>query len=165
MGLVMKQGFRLILVLLGTLLFLGASDTRNEHLITVTDFQSISRQMQDNDLVLMLEFSSDYCPYCIRLEEDYLKPMLRSTQYDDKVLIRRIDLGGYTKVVNFDGQLMSPSKFAAQYDAYLTPTLIFVNHRGEELAEQLVGLGTEGFFSAYIDQHIEQARSKLLKSG
>ncbi len=161
MGLTMKQGLRLTLVLFCSLLFIGASDTRNEHLITVTDFQSIGQQMRDNDLVLMLEFSSDYCPYCIRLEEDYLKPMLRSTEYDNKVLIRRIDLGGYTKVVNFDGERISPSKFAAQYNAYLTPTLIFVNHRGEELAEQLVGLGTEGFFSAYIDKHIEQARSKL----
>ena len=150
-----------MLILLSSLVFLGASDTSGHHLITVTNFQKIGQQMQEKDLVLMLEFSSDYCPYCDRLEEDYLKPMLRSADYDDKVLIRRIDLGGYTDVINFDGQQMSPSKFAGQYNAYVTPTLIFVNHRGEELAEQLVGLGTEGFFSAYIDQHIEQARSRL----
>ncbi len=157
----MKKFFPILLLLVSTMLVVGASDMSDEHLVTVTDLRAVSEHARENGLVLMLGFSSDYCHYCIRLEEEYLKPMLRSAEYADKVLIRRIDLGGYTNIINFDGRSMSPSQFASQYKAYVTPTLVFVNHRGEELAEKLVGLGTEGFFAAYIDQHIAQARSKL----
>ena len=140
---------------------MSVSGSADGHILEVKDLRAASQQAKEQGLVLMLEFSSDYCSYCRRLEEEYLKPMLRSTEYDDKVIIRRINLDSYIQLVNFDGRSLSPSQFAAQYNVFVTPTLVFLNDRGEELADPLVGLGTEGFFGAYIDQHIAQARSRL----
>ena len=47
---------------------------------------ALSRARQ---LPIMLVFSADDCPYCRLLEEEFLKPMLISGEYDDKVIFLR----------------------------------------------------------------------------
>ena len=54
----------------------------------------------------------------------------------------------------------SPAALARRLGVRIAPTLVFLGPDGE-LAEPLVGYGSPDFFSAYLDERIERARSAL----
>jgi len=57
-------------------------------IIELTDFKTLTKQARESGKVIMLEMSATYCGYCKTLEEEIIKPMLRSGDYSDNVLIR-----------------------------------------------------------------------------
>ncbi len=148
-------------VLVATLVFAGVAGGDIEEMIQVADLREVAHVARAENLVVMLEFSSEYCAYCRKLEEWFLLPMQRNEAYDALVLIRSISLDPHETVVDFDGQLLDTDRFAARYGVSLTPTLVFLNSEGDELSEKLVGIWSEDFYGAYIDQRIGQARSRL----
>ena len=131
-------------------------------MIQVADLRQEAQIAKTNNLILVVEFSSEYCGFCRKLEDLFLLPMQRNAQYSDKVLIRSISLDSYETLVDFQGQTLSTSDFAARYEVSLTPTLVFLNADGEELSDKLVGIWSEDFYGGYIDNRIDEARNKLL---
>ena len=151
--------FGLLLVALG---FAGAvAADADAEMVPAEDLRELARVARAENVVLVLEFSSEYCDYCRKLEELFLLPMQRNDEYDAKVLIRTVSLDSYETVIDFDGRLLDTRRFAARYGVSLTPTLVFLNPDGAELSEKLVGIWSEDFYGAYIDQRIEQARARL----
>lgn len=130
-------------------------------MIPIEDLREEARLVRDDNLLLVIEFSSEYCGYCRQLEELFLLPMQRNAEYRKKVLIRYISLDAYETLVDFDGRSMSTSEFASRYGVSLTPTLIFLNGDGVELSEKLVGIWSEDFYGGFIDDRIDEAREKL----
>ena len=55
----------------------------------------------------------------------------------------------------------SPAALAAALGIRLAPTVVFLGPDGSELAERLVGYSSPDFYGAYLEQRIEQARSRL----
>ena len=131
-------------------------------MISVTDLRQEARVVKGKNLVLVLEFSSEYCEFCRKLEALFLLPMQRNPEYDDKVLIRSISLDGYETLVDFNGRLINTSEFASQYDVSLTPTLLFLNGDGVEISEKLVGIWSEDFYGGFIDSRIDEAHKNLV---
>jgi thioredoxin-related protein len=127
----------------------------------VVDLRSEAQLVESNDLILVLEFSSEYCGYCRKLEELFLLPMQRNAAYDDKILIRSISLDAFETVVDFEGRTVSTSDFASRYGVSLTPTLLFLNGEGVEMSEKLVGIWSEDFYGGFIDNRIDEARARL----
>lgn len=113
------------------------------------------------DMPLLLVFTADDCPYCMRLAEEVLIPMLRSGEYDDRVVIRALNLSG-RDIVGFDGERTKPWTFARRFNVKVTPTLIVFDSSGKPLAEPMVGLGTTEYFEYLIATTIEQARASRL---
>ena len=130
-------------------------------MIAVSDLREEARIAREGNLVLVLEFSSEYCGYCRKLENLFLLPMQRNAEYDDKILIRSISLDAYETVTDFEGSFMSTREFAAKYRVSLTPTLLFLNSDGVEVSEKLVGIWSEDFFGGFIDNRIEEARANI----
>ena len=130
-------------------------------MLPATDLRDEAHLAREKNLVLVLEFSSEYCGYCRRLEELFLLPMQRNADYDTKILIRRVSLDMYETLVDFDGRSMSTSEFASRYGVSLTPTLLFLNSEGEEMSEKLVGIWSEDFYGGFIDNRIDEARERL----
>ena len=130
-------------------------------MITASDLREEARIARDNNLVLVLEFTSEYCGYCRKLEELFLVPMQRNDEYDSKILIRQVSLDLYETLVDFEGRPMSTSEFAERYDVSLTPTLVFLNSEGVEMSEKLVGIWSEDFYGGFIDNRIDKARERL----
>ena len=87
--------------------------------------------------------------------------MMRNPQTRTQVLIRRIDLDSSTPLTDFHGLRVSPQAFAGRYDVDLTPTLVFVDGRGREIAPRLVGVYSLDFFGGFVDQRIEQGQATL----
>ena len=141
--------------------FTRASEDGAVRMVPVTDLREEARIARTDNLVLVLEFSSESCGYCRKLESLFLLPMQRNPDYDSKVLIRSVSLDGYEYLVDFDGRFTSTSEFAARYRVSVTPTLLFLDSEGREISKKLVGIWSEDFFGGYIDSRIDEARANL----
>ncbi|PWQ94309.1 thioredoxin family protein [Leucothrix pacifica] len=130
---------------------------RTEHVvIEENNLQKLSEEMKRNKLGLVIMFHAEYCDFCDRLEHELLQPMVRSGEYDDKVLIRKIQVDGAYDLVNFNGQQVSSDQLTTMYDASMTPTLVFLDAEGAEQAERILGYTTPDFFAAYVERAINK---------
>ena len=126
-----------------------------------SDLGNEASQAEGAYIPLLLEFAADSCEYCVLLEEEVLKPMLRNRDYDQRVLVRKVALDRAAQLRDFDGQKVSAAELAERYRIGVTPTLIFVDRRGEELAERMVGVTTLDFYGGYLDQALDSAAETL----
>jgi len=152
---------RFLALTLAILSIAGSAIGDSVVMIPITDLRQESRLAKTRNLLLVIEFSSEYCGYCRKLEELFLVPMQRNSNYRNKVLIRYVSLDMYETLVDFDGRSINTSEFAARYDISLTPTLLFLNGDGVEMSEKLVGIWSEDFYGGFIDNRIDEAREKL----
>lgn len=133
-------------------------------LAELTNLQALQEELDSQKKVLLLEFSASYCGYCKVLERSYLKPMLTDPLYTGKVLIRKIDIDSAKPLIDFDGKEISVSDFMLRYKAgRLTPTMIFLDQTGNEVAERMIGFNTPDFFGAYLDQAIDKGVETIRK--
>ncbi len=130
-------------------------------MVNVEDIRKEAERVRRDSLVLVLEFSSEYCSFCRKMEDLFLLPMQRNDEYAKKILIRSVSLDAYETLVDFDGRSISTQDFAARYDVSFTPTLLFLDANGVELSERLVGIWSEDFYGVYIDERIDAARDRL----
>lgn len=151
----------LLILLLAVSFFSGPAGADAVTMIAVADLRQEARLARAGNLILVVEFSSEYCGFCRKLEELFLLPMQRNAEYNAKVLIRSISLDAYETLIDFDGRSMSTGEFAERYDVSLTPTLLFLNADGVEMSEKLVGIWSEDFYGGFIDNRIDEAREKL----
>ena len=124
----------------------------------VADFESLSQEAKAKRKVIMLEMSATYCGYCRTLEEEIIKPMLRSGDYEDNVLIRKMEIDSHAPIKGLKGDKTSPAQIANRMDVFVTPTLIFLDSEGNEVSERILGVNSLDFYGAYVDSALEQGR-------
>ncbi len=132
--------------------------------VTITPLSDLARDLAEVERSrrpLMLIFSADHCPFCERLKENIVKPMLRSGDYDDRVIIRVTELDVYEAITGKDGKPIEPPDLARAYNVWVTPTVLILGPDGEELAPRQLGINNEDYYGAYLDAAIEEARAKL----
>lgn len=113
---------------------------------------------------LLLEFSSTTCSYCRVLEREVLNPTLLNHSYDRRVLMRKLVVDDSARLTDFDGSSeVSGEQLASRYKVFVTPTLVFVDSQGTELAKRMVGVTTLDFYGGYLDQALDDAR-KILRA-
>lgn len=148
-----------MLLLLGALLAAPASARPEvqvaDNLARVTDAAA------ERGVPLLLVFSSLECSYCTLLEEDFLQPMLISGMYDDKVIIRKLNIDAGNMVVDFQGRNRLAREIADDYDIDMTPTVVLLGPEGRELTRRLIGVTTPDFYGGYLDRAIEAANAAL----
>jgi thioredoxin-related protein len=160
-GWVSSLRIRLVLPLVMALTVAGSAAGGSVTMIQATDLRAESLLAKQKDLVLVIEFAAEDCGYCRKLEDLFLLPMQRNTEYGDKILLRTVSLSEFDSLIDFDGRSVTTAEFAAQYDVALTPTLVFLNADGVEMSEKLVGIWSEDFYGGFIDSRIDEARDKL----
>ena len=64
-------------------------------------------------------------------------------------------------ITDFNGQQIEAKAFSDRYGVRLTPTLLFLDAKGHELTQRIVGVSTIEYFSFYLETAIDQAREKL----
>lgn len=154
----MGPRFWAMLILLCTL---GGAWAAPVQVPVTTDLASDGRAAAQRRLPILLVFAADHCTYCDLLEREILEPMLRSGDYGDKVIIRKVMLDRGGALRDFSGHKVDAGSFATYRDVVVTPTMLFVDSQGRELAPRLVGINTVEMFAGLVDAAIEQARSKL----
>lgn len=156
--------FVILAVILAFIIPLSACSESQSDVLKVheeRDFSSLAAIMEEKQVALLLEFHADGCPYCIQLEEEFLQPMLLNTGYESKVLIRKLKKDSGSEVIDFEGRKMSTSAFAKAYNITLTPTVLFLDSKGNELVKRIVGINTPSLFGGRLDNGIEKALIKI----
>lgn len=142
-----------------------AADDENSHVVDeIADFSEIAPLIEKNRLPLLLMFSSEYCSYCVRVENEFLIPMQISGDYQQRVMIRKLRIDFGNAVRDFDGQRIDADEFAERYNISVTPTVVFLDQYGSQLAPKLVGLMTPDFYGGYIDESIDVSLDLLRRN-
>lgn len=131
------------------------------HIPDASNFALDGRVAEQRQLPLMVVFTSEYCSYCQELEADFIRPMIISGDYTDKVIIRRVQLDGYGPLRDFDGSDISVDDFSLRYRIRVTPTVVFLGPHGRSLVKPLVGIATPDFYGGELDNAIDSALSRM----
>lgn len=164
--LMFSSKFKLIAVLLisslslvwivdGTADNLSKSDLPYVELKSGLNLVSDGEQASKKQIPILMMFSMNHCPFCIEVEEDYLKPILRNAEYDGKVLIRKIRIDGINELRDFSGKERDPGDFSEDYNVSMVPTLVLVNSKGKILAPSIVGITNSHYYSNELDIAID----------
>lgn len=126
------------------------------------DLRADGERVRQKGLPILLVVEQAGCHYCKVLDREIIQPLIAGGEYmDKKVILRRLDIVSELPIRDFDGKSITPSDLARRYGAHVTPTLLFLDSDGRELAPKMVGLGTLDFYWAYLDEAINSALAKL----
>lgn len=150
-----------MLFMLGTLLSGPAS--AGPEVQVADNLAQVTDEAAERGVPLLLVFSSPECSYCTLLEEDFLQPMLISGMYEDKVIIRKLNIDAGSMVVDFQGRNRLARAIADDYDIDMTPTVVLLGPEGRELTQRLIGVTTPDFYGGYLDRAIDAANAALDK--
>jgi thiol:disulfide interchange protein len=103
---------------------------------------------------LVLMVSLDGCPFCKIAREHYLAP-LRAEQ---GLPVVQINMQHKTLVKDVSGKSQTHEQLISSLGVNIAPTVIFFGRHGREVAARLLGLTSEDFYGAYLDQRVETAR-------
>ena len=120
-------------------------------------------QLQTNRIIL-LYVSAPTCAFCKNLEKKVISPLIRSGKYLDEIILRKIDRTSSIPIKDFSGNEMIPSVFLKRYDIQITPTLLFLDAKGSQVIEPLLGYRGGEFFWYYFDIAINKANKRLENS-
>ena len=129
------------------------------------DLNREGRQAEQACVPLLLEFAAEHCEYCTLLEEEVLNPTLLNRNYERRVLMRKLVIDRSSKLRAFNDTPVSAAELASRYKVFVTPTLLFLDSQGRELAERMVGVMTLEFYGGYLDQAMDASSEKLRDLG
>ena len=142
-----------------------AADSKNPRIIEEDgDFSQLAPLTEKNRLPIALMFSSEYCAYCVKLENDFLIPMQISGDYVDRAVIRKVKIDYGNVIRDFDGKMVDADEFADRYNITVTPTMVFLDSHGRQLTAKQVGLTTPEFYGGYLDESIATALDMLRRT-
>jgi thioredoxin-related protein len=125
------------------------------------DLKALADDARAHKLAILIEFSVADCEYCEFVENDVLKPMLKSGDYRQKVLIRRLRFDTGASLKNFSGAQVKVREFAQRYGVRLAPTLVLLDAQGQPLSAPLVGVGSRDWYAMKLDAAIEEAGARI----
>jgi thioredoxin-related protein len=159
-----SQNFLLFFIALGAFLTLNASPTTTGHVIEEKNFSALATQMKQQNKGLMLMLHAEGCSFCEALETQYLYPSLKSGEYDKEIFIRKLQIDSGSPVIDFSGKKIDPEVISNRYDGSLTPTLLFLDYKGDEAALKMIGYNTPSLFGGYVEEQLKEMRQYILKN-
>ena len=160
-----KFGTLLLLIALSSILS-GCSDKTyaksDSPLIELNDLPQLAKQSKQNQLPILLLFSAQWCEYCQLLKEEVLEPMMLNGLYENKWLyIRHVGIDQSKPMIDLNGNDIKKAKWAYQLNADLTPTVIFIDHQGNEVADRITGISEITLYASLIHARLNQAYQKM----
>lgn len=128
--------------------------------IGLTDNLAAELARLPSEGVLVLMISLPDCHYCEGVREGYLQPLVRNPLRRTQYRVAEISLGLDLPITAFDGSATTIRRLHDRLRLRVAPTLLFVDRCGRELADRLVGGDVAGFYNAYFEQSLQQARAR-----
>ena len=125
------------------------------------DLRGLGARANSLGIPILLMVSQYHCGYCELLKNEVLQPMLLSGEYQDRVLMRELLIDPGVTVGNFAGQRESAEAFSQRYQVQVTPTLLFLDGAGREVAEPILGVNTIDYLLFYIEDAIDTATREM----
>ncbi len=131
-----------------------------EDLLDLVLEPSLDLSELDREQAVALYVSRRTCPYCRRMEAEVLQPLLRSEEVPTGILVRQLMLDDAEMMRDFAGRSTSQSAFAEKHQSMITPTWLFLNRDGKELAPRIVGYPGPEFYSHRLEASMAKAAYK-----
>ena len=128
-----------------------------------SDLKLLGKTAEKRGIPILLMISQSHCSYCERLENEVLNPMLLSGDYDHRVLMRELPVDAGETVINFEGQHETTGEFRDRYAVHVTPTLLFLDGNGHEVAQRILGINTVDYLPFYIEAAVETATRTMAR--
>ena len=125
------------------------------------DLQKDAQAAREKNGVVLVIFAGTFCSYCDRVLNEFLIPMSRNRQYQEKLVMRRLVVSDDSPIRDFEGRPSTPRKLARQYGYSLVPTVLLLDAKGRMLAKPVVGLTTVDYYGMYLDEAIDLAVNKI----
>lgn len=146
-------------------IFNVASATSNESLVPfLTSPQDDAATARADDMIIVVMFEYDDCPWCEYVLTSEIEPTIRSQAFQSSVLFRRADISDTTEIPAFNGSPTSTSQLAKSLGISMSPTLVFLNADGKALAPALIGVSSRDFYGYYLEKRINDALDALTDS-
>ncbi len=148
------------------LVIVGGADKSRAAERTITWAESLmadAEASRDLNLPIVVFVTQQGCQYCAALRRQVLYPMIRAGELSDKAIIREVSLDAGFTLEDFSGMEVSGRQFANHYAAVVTPTLLFLDAGGTQIAEKMVGISNIEFYGFYLLKSLESARTRLKK--
>lgn len=145
------------------LLLLSSGVIADTKIQTVKDLKLLKEQLELNNLPVLLLFTAQDCDYCEAIRKNHLLPMVESGDYASKMLFRQLYIEDFSYLRNEKGELISGDTVALKYDVEVTPTILFVDSKGQELSERIVGINNLDYFDKLLSTSISNAISRVSK--
>jgi thiol:disulfide interchange protein len=139
----------LALLLLGSVLFAGCSRQASEPVAAssevkwVHDLEAGLKQAADEDKPLMVDFYTEWCGWCGRLDEE---------TYADRRVQEKMK---HFVAVKVDAEKNEAARRKYRVDGF--PTILFLNARGEEI-HRVPGFAPPGPFLSEMDKALAKAK-------
>lgn len=127
------------------------------------DLASDGLLAQENGVPIMLVFTREECDFCELLKSAVVQPMILSGEYEDRAIIREVMIDKGPDLVDFEGRTVSPFSVANDFDALLTPTVVFVGPGGREVGKRLIGINNVDMYLWYLDKSLADGAAAISK--
>lgn len=141
----------------GALLLPTIAQAKETFLPTPTSLREAATQAQNQGEPLVLLVGLPGCVWCELLRRNYLTPLRSEGVHAYQITVNDRQLA----VANFQGQPSHGAAIANAFSVKYTPTLLFFNAEGEEIARRIQGVGSVDLLGAVIDARLVIARQKL----
>ena len=152
-----------LLYRLGTVLFLllSAGSGMAQSLDSTEDWSQVSAAARGDGLPVVVVVTGDGCGHCERMRRDLLADPETCALLNGQVVAREFHRETGGKVTDFDGEQVRSRVFLSRYQVFATPTVLFLDSKGEPLTEPLVGYSDAEAYRQLVEERLEQARFVL----
>jgi thioredoxin-related protein len=123
----------------------------------LTSFSEVAVSARAQGVPILVEFSTPWCRYCEALEQQVLKPLIISEQYDKRIIIKKFEINTYSSITGFDGKRYRSDEISRSYGVDLYPTLVFFDANGREISRRIVGITVLDYVAEELEQAIDVA--------
>ena len=148
---------RLVLVLVLALAGQYSLAAHGDDIPVVDDLALVGQSSQQQGIPTVVFVSREACPYCRTLRDEILLPMQRAEKFQDRAILVEVSLDRTEPLTGFDRQPMTAQAFGDFYQAQITPTLLFLDPRGQEISRRIVGISNLELYGFYLQQSIDTA--------
>jgi len=123
----------------------------------VNSLEEVAETARARGVPILVEFSTPWCRYCEALEQQVLKPLMRSGKYRNQIIVKKLEVNTYSSITGFDGKQYRTDQLSRMYDVDLYPTLVFFDGNGEEVSQRIVGITVLEYVAGELDKAIDEA--------
>jgi len=128
----------------------------------LANLQTLAEQSKQQELPIMLMFGAEWCEYCELLNEYVFTPMMLGGLYEEKVvLMRHVGVDESQPIPDWYGNLIQKEQWAYKLDADLTPTVLFLDGFGREVAPRIIGISEITLYAGVIHQNLNIAYKNM----
>ncbi|GKT11887.1 MAG: hypothetical protein ISEC1_P0860 [Thiomicrorhabdus sp.] len=157
----MKPPFITLLLSL-SLALISVNSKAGDVLPLAVDLYKAGITADKNKVPVVIFVTATWCNYCRRLEENILEPLFLTTDLESYGEFSQLLLDKpHWMMKDFNNNNIEMKTLGPKMGVKVVPTTLFLNSKGEQIAEPIIGLTLEEFYPGNLERSLNQALKVL----